>query len=141
MFYDNKRVENFSLVTIPINAAGTNFTFPDQPNLRGKKVQKIAAYMADQYPTSPENIPLVDVNAMERCFLVLYVNEREDIKIPLSHLFTTSSTTGLAWVNNNGYIPLADLNIMWSKSYIKAPTTYTPTNPQEVFMLGVFYKD
>jgi hypothetical protein len=140
MFYDNKRVENFSLVTIPITAAGTNFIFPDQPQLRGKKIQKIVVYFNDQYPKSPDNISLVDSSAMDRCFLILYVNEREDLKIPLSNLITTSTITGLAQVNNNGYIPLADLNIMWSKSYVKAPTTYTPTGT-EVFQFGVFYKD
>jgi len=44
MYFDNKRVSKFSLVSININAAGNKWYFPDQPQLRGKKIEKIVAY-------------------------------------------------------------------------------------------------
>lgn len=145
MFFDNKRVSNFSLVTISITAAGTKWYFPDQPQLRGKKIQKISVYGDLLLTKSPDNVTIVTQSVLSKAFLIAYVNGREDIKIPLIHL---SSNTGNMTVggpaimqNTNGYIPLYELPIVWEKSYIQAPTTYTPTAAQEVFMLGVFYQD
>lgn len=140
MLYDSKRLSKFSLAQIPINAAGTKFYFPDQPNLRGKKIQKITAYHNNLYPKTPDGINIVDVTSFYIGFLVLYVNGREDLKIPLYHLTTQTSTFSDVYFTNNGYIPLFDLPIVWEKSYILCPTTYTPTG-QEAWQFGVFYQD
>jgi hypothetical protein len=141
MFYDSKRLSKFALAQIAINAAGTKFYFPDQPNLRGKKIQKISAYHKNIYPATPDNITLVDVTVFYNAFLVLYVNGREDLKIPLFHLTTQTSTNSDVYYTNNGYIPLFELPIVWEKSYILVPTGYTPSVAQEAYMFGVFYQD
>jgi len=142
MYYDSKRVSKFSLVSISVTAVGNKWYFPDQPQLRGKKIQKIVAYDDRLIPFSPDNVPLIQGGSFADIFLVLYVNDREDIKMPCSHLFTqTSAISASAVQNNNGYIPLFDLPIVWEKSYVNAPGSYTPLNPQEVFMFGVFYAD
>lgn len=142
MFYDSKRVANFSLVSINVTAAGNKWYFPDQPQLRGKKIQKIVAYDDRVLPFSPDNIPTTAAGALVDIFLVLYVNNREDIKMPCGHLLTqTSGTSAAATQNVNGYVPLNDLPIIWEKSYVNAPATYTPFAPQEVFLFGVFYAD
>jgi hypothetical protein len=141
MYFDNKRVSKFSLVSINITAAGNKWYFPDQPQLRGKKIEKIVAYDDRLMPFSPDNIPLV-TGVLSQLFLILYVNDREAIKMPCVHLVTQTSNINPAFVyNNNGYIPVADLPVIWEKSYINAPATYTPVSPQEVFMFGVFYAD
>jgi hypothetical protein len=142
MFYDSKRVANFSLVSINVTAVGNRWYFPDQPQLRGKKIQKIVAYDDRVVPFSPDNIPVTAAGSLVDIFLVLYVNDREDIKMPGAHLLTqTSGISAAATQNVNGYVPLNDLPIIWEKSYVNAPGTYTPFAPQEVFLFGVFYAD
>lgn len=141
MFFDNKRISNFSLVEIPVQTAGTylNFNFPDQPQLRGKKVEKIAFYGEAQLNFSPNGGAAVTNANLQKCWLVLYINGREDIKIPVISLINITSNTAGTFVNNNGYIPLNDVNIIWEKSYVKAPIGATvPANTS--FMFGVFYK-
>jgi|688.fasta_scaffold137772_1 hypothetical protein len=142
MFFDSKRVSKFSLAQIAINSPGTKFYFPDQPQLRGKKMQKIVCYFDVLYPKNPDNITVIDQNAMLNGFLILYVNGRDDIKMPLYHLVTqTQPGIGGSFFTNNGYIPLSDLPIVWEKSYVLVPSIYTPVAPQETFMFGVFYAD
>jgi len=141
MFYDNKRVSKFSLAQIAINATGSKFYFPDQPQLRGKKIQKISCYFTELYQKSPDNIQLIQGVAINEGFLILYVNGRDDIKMPLFHLVTQTSTNPGTFYTNNGYIPLFDLPIVWEKSYVLIPNSYALTAPQEAFMFGVFYAD
>jgi hypothetical protein len=142
MFYDSKRVANFSLVSINVTAVGNKWYFPDQPQLRGKKIQKIVVYDDRVVPFSPDNIPTTAAGGLVDIFLVLYVNNREDIKMPCCHLLTqTSGTSAAATQNVNGYVPLNDLPVIWEKSYVNAPASYTPFAPQEVFLFGVFYAD
>ena len=142
MFYDSKRVSKFTLVSISVTAPASKLYFPDQPQLKGKKIQKIVAYDDRLIPFSPDNIPLIQGGSLGDVFLILYVNDREQIKMPCSHLLTqTSALNASAVQNNNGYIPIYDLPIIWEKSYVNAPGSYTPLNPQEVFLFGVFYQD
>lgn len=142
MLFDNKRVSKFSLAPITVNAPGTKFYFPDQPQLRGKKIQKVVCYFDTLYAKSPDNIALITQAAMNDGFLILYVNGRDDIKMPLYHLVTqTQPATAGSFFTNNGYIPLFDLPIIWEKSYVLVPSIYTPTTAQEVFLFGVFYAD
>lgn len=146
MLYDSKRVDKFCLVTIQITVTGNKWYFPDQPQLRGKKIQRIVYYDAAIVPKSPDNVPTIIPGAFKDQFLILYVNNRDDFKMPLSNLFTLNTVPALAAgaicvVNNNGYTPLNNLPIVWEKSYVNAPLSYTPTTAQEVFMFGVFYTD
>jgi hypothetical protein len=141
MLFDNKRLSKFALAQIQINATGTKFYFPDQPNLRGKKIQKITAYFYGLYLKNPDNIALVQSQALRDGFLIAYVNGREDIKIPLYHLVTQTGLSGDTFYTNNGYIPLFELPIVWEKSYVLVPNSYALTAAQEVFMFGVFYQD
>lgn len=141
MLYDSKRLNKFSLAQIAFNAAGTKFYFPDQPQLRGKRIQKISAYNYNLMLRNPDGIPPVQVSAFTNSFLILYVNGREDIKIPLYNLTTQTGVNPGTFYTNNGYIPLFDLPIVWEKSYVLCPTTYTPTAPQEAWVFGVFFQD
>jgi hypothetical protein len=120
---------------------GTKFYFPDQPQLRGKKIEKVSAYFNGLYPVNPDNVNVINANALYNGFLILYVNNREDIKIPLYHLVTqTASASSDTYFSNNGYIPFNELPIVWEKSYVLVPSGYTSAT-QEAFMFGVFYKD
>jgi hypothetical protein len=141
MFFDTKAVSYFTLVQIntAAGAATTNYQFPDQPELRGRKIQKIVAYNDQQVPSTPNNIPVVTLANLSESYLVLYVNEREDIKMSLTHLVSSTSSTGATFATNNGYLPLNDLNIIWSKSYVKVPSGNLITGGAS-FIFGVFYR-
>ena len=141
MFYDNKRVSNYSLVSIPVQSAGTylNFNFPDQPQLRGRKVERITSYSGEAIPRSPDGGVVATSGEISQCYLVLYIDGREDIKISLSNICTLSSVTGGTVININSYIPLNDVNIIWEKSYVKAPGGLTLV-ANSAFIFGVFYK-
>jgi len=141
MLYDNKKVSKFCLAQIPINQNGTRFNFPDQPQLRGKRVQYVTAYFNNLYPLNPDGIALVQSSAILEGFLILYVNGRDDIKMPLYHLVTQSNAMSQSYFTNNGYLPIANLPIVWEKSYVLVPNGYSLTALQEVFMFGVFYAD
>jgi hypothetical protein len=142
MIYDSKPVSNFKLLQVLTtnNSNSTNYQFPDQPELRDRKVEKISMYNTSLIGTTPNNITPVSQTITTQCFLVLYVNEREDIKIPLSSLVNTIGLAGGALYSSvNGYIPLDDIKIVWSKSYIKNPKGTVITGNQG-FIFGVFYK-
>jgi hypothetical protein len=142
MIFDNKRITNYSLVSIPVPAAGaySNFNFPDQPQLRGRKIEKISLYTAAQIAVSPDGMNVTTGVICEQCWLVLYINGREDIKLPLLSLINLTSNSVSAYVNANGYIPLNDVQIIWEKSYIKAPGTVGFLTGNNAFIMGVFYK-
>jgi hypothetical protein len=141
MLFNNKRLTKFALVSITFNATGTKFYFPDQPNLRGKKIQKITAYHRAIYPKTPDNVTLVQATAFQNSFFVAYVNGEDAVKMPLYHLTTQTNLNGNTFYTNNGYIPLFDLPVVWEKSYILSSTGYTPNVAQEAWQLGVFYQD
>lgn len=141
MFFDNKRISNYCLVELPVQTAGTylNFNFPDQPQLRGRKIERIAFYGEAQCGFSPNGGVAITNAIISRSFLVLYVGDREDIKMPISSLINITSNTAGTVVNNNGYIPLQDLAVVWEKSYVKAPQGATVV-ANSSWMFGVFYK-
>jgi hypothetical protein len=142
MIYDNNPVSNFKLVQVLTtnNSNSTNYQFPDQPELRDRKIEKISFFDLSLIGTTPNNVIPVTQAISKECFLVLYVNEREDIKIPLTTLISSIGNAGAALYSSvNGYIPLNDIKIVWSKSYIKNPKG-TAITGNRGFIFGVFYK-
>lgn len=139
MIYNTKALERFENVTVPTGTGGTQFNFPDQPNLRGVPVHAISVYWS--MFLTPDGAQLPDISIIKQSFLVLYVKNDEYIRIPLSHLITnyaSGNSTSSIPVNSNGYIPMGGLHVIWSKSYVKVPAGYTPTDTRS-FMFGVFY--
>ena len=131
-------------VIVPANStAPGSFYFPDLPNLRNKKIEKISVYNSTIVPTTPDNITVIAEAQNEYSYLVLYVNEREYIKIPLTHLQSiTSSTTGSrTYLTVNGYAPLNDLDVIWSKSYVKwVNNGITSPGTPSAYFFGIWYK-
>jgi hypothetical protein len=140
MLYDSKPVRYFTLVQLYTRTSGntTNYKFPDQPELRGKSIEKIVTYNELQVPRTPDNNVVINLADISGAYLVLYVNEREDIKISLTHLVCSSVSSGATFTSNNGYLPLKDIKVEWSKSYVKVPSGIPIVN--DSFIFGVFYK-
>lgn len=142
MFYDNKAVKNFKLVQVQTssNTGGTKYIFPDQPELRNRAIEKITTYPNEIVGNTPNNATPVGQSITTACYLVLYVNEREDIKIPLTSLVSSIGLpTGALYANVNGYVPLNDIKVIWSKSYVACPSGLAIAGNRS-FIFGVFYK-
>ena len=140
----NSRYYQSVSVIVPANStAPGSFYFPDLPNLRNKKIEKISVYNYATVPHTPDNILVTSVGQNIDSYLVLYVNEREYIKMPLSHLqnITTSSTGSRTFLTVDGYAPLNNLDVIWSKSYVKWVNsgTTSPGTPSAYFF-GIWYK-
>ena len=145
MFAQQLSIDRFENVTVPIGTGGTQFNFPDQPDLRDARLDAISVYYGQMLPLTPTGANVPGYDTMRQLYLVLYVSEVEFIKIPLTHLVTqmapnVGSITSATGINSNGYLPLGGIKVIWSKSYVKAlgGTFYPGANYS--FMFGVFYK-
>lgn len=144
MISGNKTVRRFEFLEIVVAAGSTSaqqFFFPDYPQLRGAKAQYLTAYNAQILPVTPSNIPTISASDLDNGFLVLVINDKEDIKIPLNSLINHGTGYGVNstnYQNINGYLPLNDLIVHWSKSYIKF--TGVISGSQFTIALGLFWQ-
>lgn len=142
MLFTGFKVGKYEFVNIivPATAPQNEFYFPDLPNLRNAQVQAISLYTDAIIAANPDGIALLSTTDATRGFLILNINDKEEIKIPLVStvsLFTTVLPT-LNLGNQNGYLPFNNQVITWSKSYVKFPQGHAAT--QFAIGLGVFYK-
>lgn len=149
MLYDQKPLDRFELVNIvvPASSTQTQFFFPDLPNLRNAKVDKITSNCNMEIPQSPDGDPLVAVTEYYNAYLVLNIGNSEYIRMPLINTNVISGVIGgnvvtpsayRAMKNTNGYIPIANLPVYWSKSYIKLVQANSSVI-KFAFQLGVYY--
>jgi len=125
MIYSQKKVNRFEFVETIVPAGSTSaqqFFFPDYPQLRDAKVNFLNSYNSTILPVTSSNIPTISISDQTNGFLVLVINDKEDIKIPLSNLCAIGGSAGMVQFNLNGYVPLNGINVKWSKSYIKFGT-------------------
>ena len=142
MIYGNSKLKRYEWAEIIVPAGSTyaqNFYFNDYPQLRDAKVNKLSAYTDAQLIYNPQGVAIVPQANIMYCWLILVIGDKEDIKIPVSSLITLGEANGTsaALFNINGSIPLANINIKWSKSYIKFNSTIPSTQFSVPF--GVFY--
>jgi hypothetical protein len=136
------KISKYEFVTIVVNAGDTRseFYFPDLPNLRNGQIQTISIYPGGTIATDPNAIPVLSVVDARQSFLVLNINDKEDIKIPLISLvsirYEVSAPSNLA--SQNGYLPFAGQVVRWPKSYVKFPNGHSVG--QFSICMGVFYK-
>ena len=136
------KVGKYELVTLVVAAAsGRNeYYFPDLPNLRNAQIQTISVYDENSVPKDPNNIDVVTNDDVRKAFLVLNINDKEDIKTPMSTLMNIGYQGAPVTQTNtsNGYIPFAGQIVTWPKSYVKFPDGHDAK--QFSILLGVFYK-
>lgn len=140
-----KIIQRYELVNIDVNANETNtrFYFPDQPQLRGRKIWQITAYNNTQMFVSPDNVNLAGIDDIKNAFLIL-VNSigREVVRVPLVSLVNivyNSVNNSALLINHNANMPLDDITIVWEKSYIQLATAAI-TQTAFTYQFGVFYK-
>lgn len=143
MLASNFKLRKFELVTIVVAAASGDreFYFPDQPNLRNARILTISSYNGFINTKDPNNINTMTVNDLRQSYLVLNINDKEDVKLPMVILSNFANPQGASTdVSNtiNGYLPFAGQVVTWSKSYVKFPNGHDAG--QFSIMLGVFYE-
>ena len=119
MLATNIKVKKFELVTIVVPAGtGVNeFYFPDQPNLRNARIVTLSVYNRFIIPYDPNNIDVMTNDDLRQSFLVLNINDKEDVKIPMSclaNLANPQATSADSTNTVNGYLPFAGQTPIWS---------------------------
>jgi hypothetical protein len=123
-------------INVPSSSTLTKFFFPDQPQLRGAKIQGIQVYT----PTAITKTPLsgstpTTLADLKQSYLTLY---QGDLQIVLQ----------LPVLNFNGISDLTspfvfmlpemnDIDISWTKSYISTSTALGTTGV--AYSFGIFY--
>jgi hypothetical protein len=103
-------VENVELTVDNVNK--TKFSFPENAFLRGQKIKGIDIPQVSEITVTPTGKALVNATVYNKSFLVLSVGGNEKInRIPLKSLDP--------FVSYGGRLPLNDLEIDWTKSYIE----------------------
>jgi hypothetical protein len=136
------KVSKYELVNVivPANDSKNEYYFPDLPNLRDAQVKAMSVYQNGVVAIDPNGISNMTVADLDTAFLVLNINDKEDIKIPMSSLCALQYTATPAnnRCNFNGYLPFAGQVIRWPKSYVKFPVGHDTI--QFSINIGVFYK-
>jgi len=119
---------------------GTQFSFPDLPKLRYTNLQAMETFAVDTVTVSPNNIALPSAAIIQKSYLVLYANERQDIyRVPLVSLIRTQAT-------NNASAPFVralyefapGTQVTWDKCFIQLASA--PANTTNIsYVFGVYY--
>jgi hypothetical protein len=123
-------------ISVPTSSSLTKFFFPDQPQLRGAKIQGIQIYT----PTALTKTPLtgstpVTLADMKQSYLTLYQGDLQIVlNLPILNFNGISDLTS-PFVYN---LPeMNDIDISWTKSYISTSTALGTTNV--AYSFGIFY--
>lgn len=115
----------------------TLWNFPDLPKLRYVSTQAITVYTAGTISASPSNFTPVTTAILQKSYLVLYTNERQDLyRVPLLELNRFQNNANDPFVRQLWELPGS--KITWDKSYIQIANA--PANTTNLaFVLGVYY--
>lgn len=134
------RTKKYELVEliIPANSTGNRFNFPDLPKLRYTAMQGVETFTGDDFPKTASGNTMVTVGDLQKSFLVLYIDGREDLyRIPLVSLHRTQNSANNPFVR--ALFQTSGQKVTWEKSYITTSGAFTVT-AQFSFLLGVYYE-
>jgi hypothetical protein len=117
----------------------TQFSFPDLPKLRYTALMALETFAVDTLTVSPNNVALPSAAILQKSYLVLYSNERQDLfRIPLISLIRTQATTGASAPFVRSLPEFSGQKITWDKSYVTIASA--PANTTNIsFVFGVYY--
>lgn len=123
-------------INVPNGSTLTKFFFPDQPQLRGAKIQGIQVYT----PTALTKTPLtgstpVTLADLKQSSLTLYQGDLQIVlNLPVLNFNAISDLTS----PHSWQLPeMNDIDISWTKSYISTATALATTNT--TYSFGIFY--
>jgi len=117
----------------------TQWNFPDLPKLRYTSLLAMESFAVDTVTVSPNNVAAPTAAIMQKSYLVLYANERQDLyRIPLVSLIRTQATSTPSAPFVRALYEFQGQKVTWDKSYISIASA--PGNTTNFsFIFGVYY--
>jgi hypothetical protein len=139
MAFKSQKYELVELVLPAAPTASGRYGFPDLPKLRYTSLQAVETFTVNDITISPLGNALLPIAAFQKCYLTLYINERQDAyRIPLASLHRTQNSNTDPFVRS-----LFEFNgqkVTWDKSYIEFGSTPTLSTTVSLSVLfGVYY--
>lgn len=139
------KAAKFEFVTINVPGIAvtgqtqTQWSFPDLPKLRYTSLLAMETYGVDTLTVNPNNTANATAAILQKSFLVLYANERQDLyRIPLISLVRIQATTGASTPFNRALYEFSSQKVTWDKSYVQIASA--PANLTDIsFNFGVYY--
>ena len=142
MAFKAAKYELVELLVTGIASTGqtqTQWSFPDLPKLRYTSLLAMETWAIDTLEKSPNNVDTPTAAIMEKSYLVLYSNERQDLyRIPLISLMRTQATTSASAPFVRALYEFQGQKITWDKSFIQIANA--PGNTTNFsYCFGVYY--
>jgi len=143
MAFKSAKYELVTLVVSGVSSGGqtgTQFSFPDLPKLRYTNLQAMETWAVDTVPVNPNNVAVPSAAIIQKSYLVLYANERQDLyRIPLISLCRTQAVTGATAPFVRALYEFAPgTQVTWDKSFIQLASA--PANTSDIsYIFGVYY--
>jgi hypothetical protein len=117
----------------------TQWSFPDLPKLRYTSLLAIETFGVDTVTASPNNIAAPTAAILQKSYLVLYANERQDLyRIPLVSLVRTQATTNASTPFVRGLYEFQGQKVTYDKSFVQIASA--PGNTTNFsFIFGIYY--
>lgn len=117
----------------------TQWNFPDLPKLRYTSLLAVETFAVDTMTVSPNNVAVAAAAILQKSYLVLYADERQDLyRIPLVSLVRTQATTSATSPFVRQLFEFQGQKVTWDKSYIQIASA--PANTSNFsFIFGVYY--
>lgn len=137
------KASKFELVEIQVPGVAvsgqtqTLWNFPDLPKLRYTALQAMTVYTAGTITASPSNFTPVTTAILQKSYLVLYANDRQDLyRIPLLEMNRFQNAANDPFVRQLYEFP--GQKVTWDKSYIQIANA--PGNTTNLaFVFGIYY--
>ena len=117
----------------------TQWSFPDLPKLRYTSLLAIETFGVDTVTASPNNVAAPTAAILQKSYLVLYANDRQDLyRIPLVSLVRTQATTSASTPFVRGLYEFQGQKVTYDKSFVQIASA--PGNTTNFsFIFGIYY--
>ena len=124
-------------VSVPNGSSLTRYPFPDLPNLRNAKIDRIVFYTAGTISATPltGSTPVTTAD-MKKSFVTLYEGDLQLLySVPILEFNNIVNSATDPYQNDP--LDIDGITIRWTKSYISLPSALATTNV--AYSIGVFY--
>jgi len=124
-------------ISVPSGSTLTRFNFPDLPNLRNAKIDRIVFYTAGTITATPltGSTPVTTAD-MKKSFVTLYEGDLQLLyNVPILEFNNIVNSATDPYQNDP--LDIDGITISWTKSFISLPSALSTTNV--AYSIGVFY--
>ncbi len=124
-------------IAVPSGSTLTRYNFPDLPNLRNAKIDRIVFYTAGTITATPltGSTPVTTAD-MKKSFVTLYEGDLQLLyNVPILEFNNIVNSATDPYQNDP--LDIDGITISWTKSFISLPSALSTTNV--AYSIGVFY--